>query len=250
MIKLGLKSVLKLPEKSVFHLMGLFIGALVISSPTYGQTDHSLQQAPIQAPTFQAPIQAPASQVQNAFSDPQNVPADLARIDQAMNNTVSFSGRFTQYTSDGSSADGAIYIRRPGKLRFEYESPNPLLIVSDGTTMTQHDPILETTDRVPLASTPLHFFLKENVQLERDTEVIGLIKTPTQISVTAQDGTGQIDGRITMIFEPNTLALKEWIIADDFGQQTRVILSDLRYNERINPRLFVLRDEPRRNRRR
>jgi len=39
-----------------------------------------------------------------AFTDPQNVPADLARVDAAMNSTVSFSGRFAQYASDGSFA--------------------------------------------------------------------------------------------------------------------------------------------------
>ena len=68
--------------------------------------------------------------------------------------------------------------------------------------------------------------------------------------MTARDGSGEMDGAITMIYDANTLALKEWIIADSFGGETKVLLSDLRYNERINPRLFVLRDESRRDRRR
>ena len=191
-----------------------------------------------------------AQPLSSAFTDPQNVPADLARVDAAMNSTVSFSGRFAQYASDGSFAQGQVYIKRPGKLRFEYDAPNPLLIVSDGVTLTQQDKALETIDRVPLSATPLNYFLKENINLANDTEVTSLIKTYNEWRVTARDGSGEMDGAITMIYDANTLALKEWIIADSFGGETKVLLSDLKYNERINARLFLLRDDRRDRRRR
>lgn len=191
-----------------------------------------------------------AQQPASPFTDPATVPADLARVDAALNNTLSFQGRFAQYGADGSFAQGTIYLNRPGKLRFEYDAPSPLLIVSDGVTLTQQDRALETTDRVPLASTPLNFFLKENVNLARDTEVIGLVKTPTQWRVSARDGSGEMDGVITMVFDAGTLALREWVIRDGFGGNTRLLLSDLVYNQRLNPRLFILRDESRRDRRR
>lgn len=195
----------------------------------------------------QAQFAAPAQQA--AFTDPRSVPADLARVDAAMNSTASFSGRFAQYAADGSFAQGQVYIKRPGKLRFEYDAPNPLLIVSDGVTLTQQDKALETIDRVPLAATPLNYFLKENINLANDTEVIALQKTYNEWRVTARDGSGELDGAITMVFDANTLALKEWVIADSFGGETRVLLSELKYNERINPRLFILRDGSRRDRR-
>jgi len=168
-----------------------------------------------------------------AFTSPQTVPSDLARVDTALNNTLSFSGRFDQYAADGSIESGQIYLQRPGKMRFEYDAPSPLLIVSDGVTMTQQDRQLETFDRVPLASTPLNFFLKENVNLARDTEVVALQKLSNEWRVAARDGSGEMDGVITMIFDAQTLALKEWVITDGFGGNTRVILSNLRYNDRL-----------------
>ena len=185
-----------------------------------------------------------------AFTHPSTVSQDLARIDAAMNNTASFSGRFAQYGSDGSFSQGQVYLKRPGKIRFEYDAPAQLLMVSDGVTLTQIDKALDTKDRVPLKATPLAFFLAETVKLEDDVEVISLQKTMDAISVTAKDGSGQMDGAITMVFDPNTLALREWVVHDGFGQQTKILLSDLRYNERLNPRLFVLRDDKRRGRRR
>ena len=215
----------------------MMAAALTVLTPVAMAQVNLQPQQQLAAPTQQA-----------AFTDPRSVPADLARVDAAMNSTASFSGRFAQYAADGSFAQGQVYIKRPGKLRFEYDAPNPLLIVSDGVTLTQQDKALETIDRVPLSATPLNYFLKENINLANDTEVIGLQKTFNEWRVTARDGSGEMDGAITMVFNAENLALKEWIIADSFGGETRVLLSDLRYNERINPRLFILRDEPRRRR--
>ncbi len=188
--------------------------------------------------------------VVSSFSDPQNVEYDLTRLDGALNSITNFEGRFTQYTSDGQIDTGIIHLSRPGRMRFEYDAPNPLLVVSDGVTLVQHDKALETTDRVPLSATPLNYFLKENVNLARDTEVVGLLKTPQEIRVTARDGSGEMDGDISMIFDPQTLAFKAWVIADSFGGETRVVLSDLRYNGNVDPRIFIHRDEDRRDRRR
>lgn len=203
------------------------------------------------AQTGQLPQNLQPAQPATAFTDIANVRADLARIDASLNATTTFSGRFTQYGADGSFAEGQVYLNRPGKLRFEYDAPNPLLIVSDGVTMTQQDRALETFDRVPLSATPLNYFLKENVNLADDTEIIGLQKSPTEWRVVARDGSGEVDGTLTMVVDAVTLALREWIIGDSFGGQTRVILSDLQYNTQLDPRLFILReDSDRRERRR
>ncbi|MBL4870725.1 MAG: outer membrane lipoprotein carrier protein LolA [Robiginitomaculum sp.] len=195
---------------------------------------------------------APAAQAQRlpAFTHINQVENDLARISAKLDATASYSGRFAQYASDGSFSQGNIYLKRPGKIRFEYDAPAPMLLVSDGVTLTQLDRQLGTKDRIPLKATPLEFFLAENVDLANDVEVISLQKTPTRISVTAKDGSGEVDGSITMVFDPQSLYLTEWIVHDGFGQETKIILSALTYNQRLNPRLFVLRDDSRRDRRR
>jgi len=220
--------------KNKIFLAGTAMVALALGTIAIGQTGQAYQPAP----------------AYTAFSDPQNVTADLARIDGALNSITNFEGRFTQYSPDGKVDTGTIFLSRPGRLRFEYDDPNPLLVVSDGVTMVQHDKLLETTDRVPLSATPLNYFLKENVQLARDTEIVALIKSPQEIRVSAVDGSGEMDGVMSMIFDPETLAFKSWVISDSFGGETRVALSDLRYNGNIDPRLFIHRDEDRRDRRR
>lgn len=214
------------------------LGLPAMLSPAFAQTPQTPQSSP--AVVVALPV----------FTHPQSVPADLARIDAVLNNTLSFSGRFTQNSSDGSFAQGRIYLKRPGKIRFEYDSPATLLLVSDGVTLTQLDKQLDTMDRIPLSSTPLAFFLSENVRLENDVEVVGLQKTGDGIRVSARDRSGQVDGTVTMVFDPASLALNGWVVADGFGVETRILLSDLKYNDKLNPRLFILRDDNRRNRRR
>ena len=208
-------------------------------------TSASAQQSPAQL--GQSPV---AAQALPAFTHRATVSQDLAKVSAALNSTQTFAGRFAQHGSDGSFSQGQIFLKRPGKIRFEYDAPAPLLLVSDGVTLTQVDRQLETKDRIPLKSTPLAFFLSENVNLENDVEIVGLQKTLDDIRVSARDGSGEVDGVITMIFDPANYALKEWVIADGFGSNTRVSLSNLQYNQRLNPRLFVLRDENRNERRR
>lgn len=189
-----------------------------------------------------------APQAVAPFTSPTTVLADLARIDASLNATTTFQGNFTQIAPDGSSSNGQIWLQRPGKVRFEYADPNPLLIVSDGVTMVQNDRQLETFDRVPLAATPLNYFLKENVNLAEDTEIVALQKFDGVWRVTARDGSGELDGAITLVFDAETLALREWIISDAFGGNTRVILSGLQYNGRLDPKLFILREDSDRRR--
>lgn len=196
--------------------------------------------------------QVPSAKTQYAapFTDPANVRADLARIDASMNATFSFQGDFSQVAPNGAVSKGKIWLQRPGRVRFEYDAPNPLLIVSDGVTLVQNDRQLETFDRVPLSATPLNYFLKENINLAEDTQVTALQKLPGQWIVTARDGSGQQEGEITLVFDAETLALQTWIIRDDFGGATRVALSNLQYNGRIDPKKFILREENRRRDRR
>ena len=225
-------------------MMTKFILPLLLATTAIGTAvAQTAKTMPLQAPSGKTQYNAP-------FTDPANVRADLARIDASMNATFSFQGDFRQVAPNGAVSTGKIWLQRPGKVRFEYDAPSPLLIVSDGVTLVQNDRDLETFDRVPLSATPLNYFLKENINLAEDTQVTALQKIPGQWIVTARDGSGQQDGAITLVFDSKTLALQTWIIADDFGGATRVSLTNLQYNGRIDPRKFVLREDSRRDRRR
>ena len=138
-------------------ILPIILASTVIGTAAAQSSKPGQQQYSSAKPQYNAP-----------FTDPANVRVDLARIDASMNATHSFQGNFVQVAPNGEVSRGEIWLQRPGKVRFEYAAPNPLLIVSDGVTLVQNDRQLETFDRVPLSSTPLNYFLKENINLANE----------------------------------------------------------------------------------
>lgn len=174
--------------------------------------------------------------------------AALAGVNGWLNSVETYRARFTQIAPDFSASTGILSIRRPGRLRFEYDAPSPLLVVADGTTVAIEDADLETIDRVPLRSTPLWWILKPDVNLAEDANVTDVWQEDGYIYVAARDRNEEMDGTALFAFNPESYALEEWFVTDSLGYTTRVSLSDVETGMRLNPRLFVL-DEPEDDRR-
>src|SRR5690554_6153799 len=79
--------------------------------------------------------------------------ADVQRIEAYLNSIGSMRARFLQVDSSGGNVQGTLYILRPGRLRFEYDAPSPILIVADGTWVHYHDKELDQTTRALISDT-------------------------------------------------------------------------------------------------
>ncbi|MDT8345234.1 MAG: outer membrane lipoprotein carrier protein LolA [Thermohalobaculum sp.] len=173
-------------------------------------------------------------------------PRDLARITNYLNGTTTLMGEFVQVGPDGDLSTGTFWMRRPGRMRFEYDLPNPALIIADGTWVGIYDRGLETLDRVPLGQTPLDILLRDRVDLRREGVVTAMERSDGQIRVRAIDPDAPDQGSITMIFADNPLELRQWVVVDAQGLTTTVALSDLRANVAIEGEKFFI-GEPNRN---
>lgn len=168
--------------------------------------------------------------------------AALAQANRVLNGVTRLQGRFTQTSPDGSRSAGAIYLQRPGKLRFEYDPPASLLIVSDGNVVAMRDRALRTTDRTPLRSTPLNLILRNQVDLARDARIVRVGRLGDWLMITARDRSGQTDGEIQLNFFGDSAALRSWYVVDATGSQTRISLSELTQPPSLDQRLFRLDD--------
>lgn len=175
----------------------------------------------------------------------------LSGVNGWLNGIDTYRARFDQIAPDGSASGGTLMIRRPGRLRFDYDDPSPLLVVADGTTVAMEDSALGTVDRVPLRSTPLWLILKPDIDLATDARVTDVTVEDNRLYVDVEDRNDEMDGRARFVFNPETYALEEWFVRDSLGYTTRVILSDVETDVRLSPRLFVLEDaeDTRRSRR-
>ncbi|HSF95359.1 MAG TPA: outer membrane lipoprotein carrier protein LolA [Thermohalobaculum sp.] len=170
---------------------------------------------------------------------------DLARITNYLNGISTLEGDFVQIGPDGELSEGQFYLRRPGRIRFEYKPPNPALIVADGTWVGVYDKRLNTLDRIPIGSTPLDILLRKRVDLRSEGAVQAIENRGGQMRVQAIDPDAPDQGSITMVFADNPLELRQWIVVDAQGLTTTVALSDMRANVKLDPNLFFI-EEPKR----
>jgi outer membrane lipoprotein-sorting protein len=176
------------------------------------------------------------------FSDSQR--ADLNRISAYLNTIKSVQGRFMQVNGDGKTEQGTFYLRKPGRVRFEYQKPNPNLIIADGTTVAVENVALKTTDRYPIVNSPLRLLLSDNIDLANDSHIAAVKHEQGALSVTARDNAGPATGSITLVFADSggSLELRQWDVIDAQGARTTVVLNEMRQGAEISPRLFVIED--------
>ena len=64
----------------------------------------------------------------------------LPQISDYLNQLQTAQGGFTQVNGDGTLSTGQIYIKRPGRIRFEYNPPEESLVLATGGQLAIFDP--------------------------------------------------------------------------------------------------------------
>ncbi|MEM1161768.1 MAG: outer membrane lipoprotein carrier protein LolA [Pseudomonadota bacterium] len=180
--------------------------------------------------------------MRSGAAEAQSNQAYLTRITNYLNGVTSMAGGFIQVGPDGDLSEGAFYMRRPGRVRFEYEPPNPTLIVADGFWVGIYDTVDNTLDRFPLSETPLDLLLRDRVDLRNENSIQKIETTNSQLRVQAVDPDAPEQGSITMVFNNNPLELTQWIVIDGQGLATTVALTEIKRNVKLDPKLFFIED--------
>jgi len=163
----------------------------------------------------------------------------LNAISNYLNGLNTAKGAFTQVNDDGTISTGTIYIKRPGRIRFEYNPPDKQLVLASGGAVVIYDPKTnEPPETYPLARTPLSIILAKNVNLSRARMVVGHKSDGKSTTVKAQDPEHPEYGNIELVFTANPVELRQWVINDDGGNRTTVILGELDKKARMKNLLF------------
>lgn len=148
---------------------------------------------------------------------------------------------FTQVAPSGTMSTGTMYLARPGRLRFEFDDPNPTLIVATGGLVYVHDSELETTDSYPVGQTPLRFLLKKELDLDA-AQVISVHESTHGLKITLAAKDEELRGNLALVFDPESLMLEGWSFVDPNGEVTLVDLDDVEEVKRLPGRLFRVPD--------
>jgi outer membrane lipoprotein-sorting protein len=202
--------------------------------PIFGGGDEKKepQQPEKQAPQQQARPGPSFEAKQRALVD--KVSGYLTRV-QVM------SGDFTQIGPDGRRSAGQFYMQKPGKIRFDYDSPSRIDIVADGSSVVVRDRKLATQDVYPLSQTPLRFLLADRIDLLKDTTVTAVSADDTYVTVVVEEKQALIGtSKLMMMFGAKDFQLKQWIVTDPQGYDTTVALSNLDTAKRPDPDMFKI----------
>jgi outer membrane lipoprotein-sorting protein len=170
--------------------------------------------------------------------------ADLARIEAYLNGVRSLKARFLQTAPDGDVTQGTALMQRPGKMRFQYDPPSPFLLVANWGILFFRDSQLNQTTNIPLSRTPLGILLGDQTTLSGDVAVTKFVRLPGQLQVTLVRTANPGEGSLTLFFADNPLTLRQWIVLDQQGKQTRVSFTNMEVGAVVDTKLFDYRSLP------
>lgn len=167
---------------------------------------------------------------------------ELQRVAAYLNGIRTMTAHFTQVAGAGARSSGKLWVSRPGRMRFEYDPPNPITLLADAFYLYYWDKELQQAQKVGLKSTPAWFLLREPIDFGPDVIVTKFSHDGPYVRVTVVQSKTPDDGSLNMVFSANPVALLQWTVVDQQGKVTTVNLSDVQYGMALNPDLFQYRD--------
>ena len=166
---------------------------------------------------------------------------DLRRITAYLNSIHSMTARFRQSSSSGGAAVGSLWMARPGRMRFEYDPPSPVLLIADRFYVYYVDKQLAEMSKVGLKSTPAWFLLRDPITFD-DLVINRFERGANALAITVSEPTEPDNGSLTMVFNSQPLALRQWTIVDQQRKTTTVSIFDAQFGVALDPELFVYHD--------
>ena len=168
----------------------------------------------------------------------------VTRVNGYLTSVHTLIGDFVQIGPDGRRTEGKFYLQKPGRMRFEYNDPNPLELVADGKSLAIRDRKLATQDLLLLSQTPLRFLLSDRVDLLKEGNLINVYQDDVFITLVVDEK--QTFGgthRLMLMFSTKDAQLKQWTVTDPQGYETTVALYNLDSSRKPSPDLFRINYE-------
>ena len=165
--------------------------------------------------------------------------ASVQDVERYVNSIRTLQARFVQSNPNGSVVQGTLYIRRPGRMRFEYDAPSKLKIVADGTQVTMWDPTTKDFGQWPIGWTAASFLVKEPLQLSGDITVESQQREANGVlALTLVQTRRPQEGKVIVRVSENPMQLRGWTIIDNRGNRVEVTLTDFKAGQQLADSLF------------
>ena len=164
--------------------------------------------------------------------------AGVPEVEKYFNSIRTLQARFVQTNPNGSVVQGTLSLRRPGRMRFEYDAPSQLKIVADGSQVTMWDPANRDFGQWPIGWTAASFLVKEPLHLSGDLTVESQQRQNGLLALTLVQTRKPQEGKVIIRLSENPMQLRGWTILDNRGNKVNVTLTDLKTGIQLADSLF------------
>ena len=177
-------------------------------------------------------------QVQIGYADIKSDALRIQRIENYFKDLGNIKAEFEQVGSNGKVQKGRLYISRPDKMRWEYNTPEKYLIIVNYDTIIHYRYGLDELTHIPLKSSFLRFFCKEDLKLTEGAEIIGIKEDESTLSASFIDKDREDSPEITMNFIRKPMSLESIFIKDMNGASIRIFFYNIKQQPKIDHKLF------------
>jgi len=144
-----------------------------------------------------------------------------------------------------SKGSGSVWFKKPGKMLWSYEKPEPHIYVTEGNTVWEYTPNDKTVNIFSLEQAAYRSFLLGFGNLKRDFKIKfhkGKAKSDSglyQLDLTANNpAEREAIGTVTFYVDPEHFMVRYAELVDSFGNENRLRFQDMKANVPIDDKHF------------
>lgn len=164
---------------------------------------------------------------------------NIRKIEDYLNNIKSMEATFVQMASNGATAEGRLFIRKPNKIRMEYADPTNVLIVGDGDFIVYNDLDLDQVTHINYDDIPASLILANDIKIDgKKIKIADFYQDAGSTSITLDYADKGELGPITLVFSNSPMELKQWKIVDPQSVEVTVSLYDAKKDAALDDNIF------------
>lgn len=168
----------------------------------------------------------------------------LKPIENYLSSLKTMVADFKQVAPDGTVSTGKFHLKRPKQMRWQYNPPTPILMVTRGNYLTYYDYDLNQVSDIPLEDTLLGVLSQKQISFNDPKIAVAENYEQDGLRVVTFLQKEQPDnGSLSMVFDQKpAIALRQLILVDATQQTTSITFANRKENTEVTDKVFKFKD--------
>jgi len=187
----------------------------------------------------------------NAFAMPKLLEQVEAKYSHSNTLKAEFKQKqFSKITGSTKKFSGKIYVKRPSKVRWETEKPEPNLLIGDGKTYWFYTPPIDKDEKgqviersaKTIQSQLADALISGRFSMNRDMQIVQ--KNPSTFLLVPKLGTAGTVANATVVINPQKELIEKVILDHKGGNRAEIDLSNIELGQELDAKLFQFTAPP------